>query len=158
MHHKYLGVMLDCSLTYQKHLENSAAKTRTGNNVIQKLCGINASTLCTSSLALVFSATCAPVSINSCHTNLIGRLLLHTLRLIPGTIMYTPTHWLPVLRNMLPPKLCRNETFLHKYRKIVTNPELIQERLSTAKIHSIKIIKIIYLAEQLQQNNYNSRD
>ena len=35
---KYLGVTLDCSLTYRKHLANVTAKVNTRNNIIQKLC------------------------------------------------------------------------------------------------------------------------
>ena len=36
---KYLGVTLDRTLTYKNHLQNTAAKIRTRNNIIQKLAG-----------------------------------------------------------------------------------------------------------------------
>jgi len=39
-HPKYLGVTLDRTVSYRKHLENTAAKIKTRNNIIQKLCSI----------------------------------------------------------------------------------------------------------------------
>ena len=36
-HSKYLGVALDRTLSYRKHLENSATKIRIRNNIIQNL-------------------------------------------------------------------------------------------------------------------------
>lgn len=36
---KYLGVTLDRTLTYKRHLENTAAKLKTRNNILHKLCG-----------------------------------------------------------------------------------------------------------------------
>ena len=36
---KYVRVTLDRTLSYNKHLTNTAAKIRTRNNIIQKLCG-----------------------------------------------------------------------------------------------------------------------
>ena len=68
----YLGVTLDCTLTYKPHLRKVAAKTRTRNNLVHMLAGTTwgagAKTLRTSALALCYSVAeyCAPVwSLNS---------------------------------------------------------------------------------------------
>ena len=63
----YLGVTLDCTLTYKPHLRKVAAKTRTRNNLVHMLAGTTwgagAKTLRTSALALCYSVAeyCAPV-------------------------------------------------------------------------------------------------
>ena len=84
----YLGVTLDCTLTYKPHLRKVAAKTRTRNNLVHMLAattwGAGATTLRTSALALCYSVAeyCAPVWRNSAHTNLVGVQLNNTMRTI----------------------------------------------------------------------------
>ena len=36
-HPKYLGVTLDCSITFKKHIQNCKAKVNTRNNILRKL-------------------------------------------------------------------------------------------------------------------------
>lgn len=36
---KHLGIMLDLTLSYKKHIENTAGKINTRNNILIKLCG-----------------------------------------------------------------------------------------------------------------------
>lgn len=102
-HNKYpnfIGVTLDRTLSYRKHLENTAAK-------------IGLST---------------PVWINSCHIKLIDRELNNAMRLISGPIKPTPTYQLPVLYNLLAPD--RNQVRLREFRKTDAKTELpIQEEL-----------------------------
>ena len=99
----YLGVTLDCTLTYKPHLRNVAAKTRTRNNLVHMLAGTTwgagAKTLRTSALALCYSMAeyCAPVWRNSAHTNLVDVQLNNTMRTITGAVRCTRTDWLPVL-------------------------------------------------------------
>ncbi|KAI5720904.1 hypothetical protein M8J77_013078 [Diaphorina citri] len=70
---KYLGVTLDRTLSFKTHLEKSAAKLKSRNNIIQKLCGSkwgsSSHVLRTSALSLVYSAAeyCAPVWMNCKH-------------------------------------------------------------------------------------------
>lgn len=72
---KYLGDILDRSLTHKAHCEKLAGKPKTRNNVIQKLAGTtweaSANVLRTSAMALVFSTAqyCAPIWMNSFHTS-----------------------------------------------------------------------------------------
>ena len=102
----YLGVTLDCTLTYKPHLRKVAAKTRTRNNLVHMLAGTTwgagAKTLRTSALALCYSVaeSCAPVWRNSAHTNLVDVELNNTMRTITGAVLCTITDWLPVLSNI----------------------------------------------------------
>jgi len=83
---KYLGIILDRSLTYKTHLDNIVAKISIHNNIIQKPVGLNwgtdSFTLKTSTIALVYSVAkyCAPVWINSTHVKQIDALLNHSMR------------------------------------------------------------------------------
>ena len=107
----YLGVTLDRTLSYREHLQKTANKLKTRNNLLMKLVGTtwgaNASTLRSSALALCCSVGeyCAPVWARSAHTNLVDVQLNSTMRLISGTLRPTPLPWLPVLANIEPPAL-----------------------------------------------------
>jgi len=61
----YLGVMLDRSLSFQKHLQKTAAKVATRNNLLSLLAGsswgASAATLRTSALAFCYSTSRHPV-------------------------------------------------------------------------------------------------
>ena len=109
----YLGVTLDCTLTYKPHLRKAAAKTRTRNNLVHMLAGTTwgagAKTLRTSALALCYSmaAYCAPVWRNSAHTNLVDVQLNNTMMTITGSVRCTRTDWLPVLSNIAPADIRR---------------------------------------------------
>lgn len=134
LHHnptpKYLGVTLDRTLTYKKHLTNTAAKLKTRNNILHKLAGTTwgatADTLRTTALSLVYSVAeyCAPVWINSSHTKLVDVQLNDSMRTISGTIKSTPLYWLPALSHIEPPDLRRSHALLREYNKIISNPDL----------------------------------
>ena len=102
----YLGITLDCTLTYKPHLRKVAAKTRTRNNLVHMLAGTTwgagAKPLRTSALTLCYSVAeyCVPVWRNSAHTNLVGVRLNNTMRTITGAVRCTMTDWLPVLSNI----------------------------------------------------------
>jgi hypothetical protein len=109
----YLGVTLDRTLSFKHHLQKTAGKLKTRNNLLSKLVGTtwgaNASTMRSSALALCYSVGeyCAPVWARSAHTNLVDVQLNTTMRLITGTVQPTPLAWLPVLSNIEPPALRR---------------------------------------------------
>lgn len=127
---KYLGVTLDRTLTFKQHLNNVASKVKTRSNLIQKLAnsswGATAENLRISALALVYSVAeyCAPVWINSHHTNLVDTQLNQTMRIITGTLRTTPTAWLSVLSYIAPPKLRRLYALKFQNDKLMNNPML----------------------------------
>ena len=72
---KYLGVTLDRTLSYIKHIHNTKMKVATRNNLLKKLSnskwGCNASTIRTTALALSYSAAeyACPVWARSPHAS-----------------------------------------------------------------------------------------
>ena len=80
-HLVYLGVTLDCSLTYRQHITKLANKAKSRVNIINKLAGTSwgskASTLRTASLALMYSAAeyCSPTWSQSSHVKKIDMIL-----------------------------------------------------------------------------------
>lgn len=107
-----------------------AAKLRPRNNIITKLAGTTwgatADVLRISALALVYSVAeyCAPVWLNSAHTQKIDVQLNQTMRIITGTIKTTPLRWLPILSNIAPPGLRRTAALVREHRKIAANERL----------------------------------
>jgi hypothetical protein len=126
----YLGVTLDRSLTYHDHLKKTAAKVSTRNNLLSKLAGTSwgarAQTLKTTALALCYSTAeyCSPVWARSSHAKLVDVQLNTSMRTITGTLRPTPLPWLPVLSNIPPPHLRRQEATSKLLTKIRANDKL----------------------------------
>ena len=126
----YIGVTLDCTLTYKPHLRKVAAKTRTRNNLVRMPAGTTwgagANTLRTSALALCYSVVeyCAPVWRNSAHTNLVDVQLNNTMRTITGAVRCTITEWIPVLSNIAPADIRREVATYRMNIRARGKPEL----------------------------------
>ena len=126
----YIGVSLDCTLTYKPHLRKVAAKTRTGNNLVHMLAGTTwgtgAKTLRMSALALCYSVAeyCVPVWRNSAHTNLIDVQLNNTMRTVTGAVRCTRAYWLPVLSNIAPADIRREVATSRTILRARGKPEL----------------------------------
>lgn len=162
-HPKYLGVTLDRTLSFKKHLENTAAKINTRNNIIHKLCGTtwgaNASTLRTSSLSLVYSVAeyCAPVWLSSCHVKTIDTKLNQTMRIISGSLKSTPLPWLHVLSHIAPPHIRRQESLIREFNKIMANDLLpVHDDVLDAGMQRLKSRSPpLVLGERLHQKNFS---
>lgn len=106
----YLGIELDRSLTYGKHVGKLRMKLSTRNNLLRKLCGTtwgaSATVLRTTALALVYSCAeyCSSTWINSAHSKKVDIELNKTMRIITGTVKSTPLDWLPALSNIARPQ------------------------------------------------------
>lgn len=127
---KYLGVVLDRSLTYKNHIESIKRKIKSRINIINNLAGTSwgasFNTLKTTALALVYSVAeyCSPVWLNSQHSSKIDIEINKCMRIISGSVSSTPNDWLPVLCNIAPPSLRRENHLYHQWKKISLNPNL----------------------------------
>ena len=110
----YLGVTLDRSLTYKKHLKSLQSKVNARNGLLRCLAGSSwgayTSTLRTGALALVYSAAeyASPAWCSSTHTRKLDVALNDTMRIITGCMRLTETTFLPVLAGITPPDIRRD--------------------------------------------------
>jgi len=107
----YLGVTLDRSLTYRRHLESLCKKLTPCVVLLRRLAGSGwggrATTLRTATLALVHSTAeyCVPVW---CRTRLIDPAINNALQIVTGCLCSTPADNLPTLEGIQPAELRRN--------------------------------------------------
>ena len=119
----YLGVTLDRSLTFNQHLQNVTAKTRSRVNLIKKLAstdwGADFTTLRTSAIALVFSADeyASPTWCQSRHTNKLDAAINDA----SGAMKLTSTQMLPVPAG-IPPADIRQQNSAMKLSKKASQP------------------------------------
>ena len=105
---KYLGATLDRTLSYQKHLLNTAAKVSKGCNLPKRYTsnhwGADITTLCTSRLPLWISVTeyCCPIWSQRHHCKKVSISLNECLRLGSGCIKSTITELLLILLGIEP--------------------------------------------------------
>jgi hypothetical protein len=126
----YLGVTLDRTLTFKDHLTKTAQKVKSRNSLLGKLAGstwgANAQTLHSSGLALCYSTGeyCAPVWLNSAHVKQVDTQLNQTMRTITGCMRPTNLAWLPVLANIPPPNIRREEALRKLLFRLKQMPQL----------------------------------
>ncbi|XP_047992992.1 uncharacterized protein LOC125231576 [Leguminivora glycinivorella] len=153
---KYLGVTLDRSLTYRAHMETLSQKVKTRVNLISKLAGTSwgarADVLRTSSMALVYSPAeyCAPVWYKSAHTGKVDVQLNRVMRTISGSLLPTPSRWLPVLSHIAPPDIRRTQAAARKWHKASTYALPIRETLNHLPQARLPSRKPIWSDHQLQ--------
>ena len=109
----YLGVKLDRSLTFRRHLVASRKRLSSCVTLLRQLVGsgwgAGAKTLRIATLFLVHSTAeyCAPVWCLSDHTRLNDSVLNDSLRIVTGCLRPTPTDHLLVLSGSQPAELRR---------------------------------------------------
>ena len=113
-HPKYLGVMLDRTLSYKHHIHYTKMKVATRNNLLRKFSsskwGTNASTIRETALALSYSVAeyAAPVWARSAHAYKLDSELNSTCRAITGCLKPTNVEELYLLSGIAPPSIRRD--------------------------------------------------
>jgi len=128
---KHLGLSLDRSLTYRRHLESLRKKLTSRVALLRRLAGsgwgAGVATLRTATLALVHSTTeyCAPVWCRSAHTRLIDPTINDALRIVTGCLCPTTAHNLPILAGIQPAELRRRGATLSLGRRAMEPGHLL---------------------------------
>lgn len=127
---KYIGVVLDHSLTYRPHLTTTQKKLKPRTNLVQKIATLDWArsfkTLRITTNAMVMSVAnyCAPVWMNSCHVKMVDTQINVALRLVSGVVRPTEIEWLYVMSNIVPAEISRQEAALQECQKISLDQEL----------------------------------
>ena len=137
---KYLGITLDRSLTYRRHLESLRKKLSARVSLIRRLAGTiwgaGASVLRTATLALVYSTAeyCAPVWCRRAHTRLIDPVINNALRIVTGCLLPTPTNYLTVLAGIPPAELRRRQATLTLARRVLEPNHLLHHKIISPEL------------------------
>ena len=111
---KYLGVLLDRTLSYKQHIHNTKMKVATHNNLLRKLANTkwsaSASTIKTTALALCYSVAeyAAPVWTRSYRTHVLDSELNTACRAVTGCLKPTNIEDLYLLVGIAPPDIRRD--------------------------------------------------
>ena len=163
-HPKYLGVTLDRALTYKKHLENTAHKVSKRVSLMRKLAGTSwgasQEVLKTTAMALCYSAAeyCSPVWARCAHTSKVDTQLNESMRIVSGTTQSTPIPWLPVMSNIAPPHLRREEATQKQHARLLNSdsPTPLKQVIDEAPVTSrLKSRKPFYKATK---ENYETKE
>jgi len=133
---KYLGVTLDRSLTYRRHLESLCKKLTLRVALLRRLAGSGwgggVTTLRTATLAMVHSTAeyCAPVWCRSAHTRLIDTIINDTLRIVTGCLRPTPADNLPIHTGIQPAELRPRGDTLSLARRAMERGHLLHSALT----------------------------
>ena len=125
---KYLGVVLDSTLSYRRHVEKTKAKVNTRNNIIDKLTnssfGSDPTTIRTAALALCFSAAeyASPVWSRSTHARKVDTALNTACRKITGCLKPTKVEHLYELAGIEAPSERRGWAATNERFKVDTDP------------------------------------
>ena len=146
---KYLGIYLDRTLTFKQHLQKTALKVRTRNNMLYNLAGstweASPDVMRLSAISLVNSVADfgSSVWMYSKHVHLVDTQLNNTLRCVSGAVKATPLPWLSVLCNIVPAHLRRksllkntlsNTNFHQNSLLFDVLQENVTERLKSRKV------------------------
>jgi len=161
---KYLGVTLDRSLTYRRHLVSLRKKLTSRVALVRRLAGsgwgAGATMLRTATLGLVHSTAeyCAPVWCCSAHARLIDLTINDALRIVTGCLHPTPADNLPILAGIQPAELRRSGAALSLGRRAMEPGHLLHSALTSPSSADARWIKSRHLFVPAAQQLINFSD
>ena len=131
---KYLGVTLDRSITYRRHLESLRKKLTSRVALLKRLAGsgwgAGAATLGTATLVHSSAEYCTPVWCRSAYTHLIDPAFNDALRIVSGCQRPTPANNLPILAGIQPAELRHIGATLFLARRAMEPGDLLHSTLT----------------------------
>ena len=143
---KYLGVRLDRSLTFNKHINELKCKVSARIALLKRLAstnwGASFKVLRTSTIALAYAPAeyCVPTWCRSTHAHIMDVPLNEAMRVITGCIRSTPTSYLPFLAGISPPEFRRKAICYKLYKKANAPDHLLHQTLY------VKAVRHVYLS------------
>ena len=144
---KCLGITLDRSLTYRRHLESLRKKLSTRVSLIirqaETTWGAGASVLRTATLALVHSTAkyCVPVWCRSAHIRLNDPIINNALRVVTGYQLPTPTDYLRVLADIPPAEFRPRQATPTLSRRALKPNHLLHHKITSSELKQSRRLK-----------------
>lgn len=162
---KMLGVKLDRTFSFKEHLEEKAKKLSARNNLIQNLAGTswgaNAEVLRTAVNSFVISTAdyCSPMWLNSSHCYKIDVQINKSMRIVSDVLKSTQLQWLPVLSNIIPSKIRRQQAFLTTVQRSESFANsLLHDQLQTVPLKRLSRTPPYETVNELRGNNFQYRN
>ena len=152
---KYLGVILDRTLSYKQHLTEFSFKVTKRCNLFKRLAGNNwgadISTLILSALALCYSAAeyCSPVWSQNHHCYIVDVALNGCLRLVSDCIRSTPTDILSVFCGIEPANVRRDKNILEFRNRVFSEEANILDNLITHRLTNNRLRSRVPLSKRM---------
>ena len=152
---KYLGVILNRTLSYKKHLLTVTDKTRKRCSLLKRLAsnrwGADFVLLRTSAMALCYSVAeyCSPVWRQSTHCKKLDVCLNECMRLISGSIKSTPTALLPILSGIEPPDIPQDRHILNMRKRAIEEDSHLFHHPATTPLINIRLKSRMPLSTQM---------
>jgi len=144
---KYLGVTLDRSLTYRRHLESLRKKLPSPVALLRRLAGsgwgAEAAMLQVATLVLVHSTAeyWTPVWCRCAQTRLIDPAINDVLRIVTGCLRPTPADNLLIFTAIQPAELRRNGATLSLVRRVMEPGHLLCSALTCPPVANARRLK-----------------
>ena len=130
---QYLGVLLDCRMSWKEHIDTVVEKTQKRLSVLKRLAGCKWG-CATSTLNTTYKMYIKPVMTYCCgllitashqNTNKLERVQNHALRLITGAVKSTPINAMLLFTNNLEVKAKITENALKVHEKLIRLPDVL---------------------------------
>ena len=157
---EYLGITLDCTISYHQHLLNTRVKVTKYRHLLKRLSSNNYggdfTTSSTSELPFYFSLAeyCCPIWSQSHHCKKVDSPLNKSLRQVSSCIKPTLTKLLPILTGIEPVDIRRNKNILSLCLYPMENTHIFHE-VSIFPFTNTRLKRKISLSTRMHRLNHD---